>query len=99
MIRTFLWSGRWSFVVGRLASTLAASTTKTTIDSRPLLSKSTRDVVFRLLVRRFGENLFCLIELNQFAQQKETREFCHACRLLHVVRHNDDGIPLFELEY
>src|SRR5215831_12339769 len=65
---------------------------------RTFLSESASDVVFRLLVRRLGENLFCLIEFDQLAQQEEAGEFGYACRLLHVMSHNYDGIPLFELK-
>src|SRR5579863_2427570 len=62
------------------------------------LAEPAGNVIFRLFVRRLGENLLRLVELDQFSQQEESRELRHPRRLLHVVGDNYDGIPLFELE-
>src|SRR5579864_5346910 len=67
-------------------------------ESAYALSEPACNVVFRPLVRRLRKNLFRLVELNHLAQQEEARKLCHAGRLLHVVSHNYDGIPLLELE-
>ena len=56
------------------------------------------NVVFRPLVRRLGKDLFRLVELNHFTQQEKSCEFGHARRLLHIMGHNYDGIPFFELK-
>src|SRR5215469_10883024 len=62
------------------------------------LSEPAGDVIFGLLIRGLGEDLFRLVEFDQLAQQEEAGEFRDACRLLHIVRHDYDGIPLFELK-
>ena len=62
------------------------------------LSKPACDVVFRPLVRWGGEYLFRLVELDQFAHEKECGELRHARRLLHVVGHDHDSVAFFQLE-
>src|SRR5438067_162875 len=62
------------------------------------LSEPACDVVFRLLVRRLGEDFFGLAELDHLAQQEEAGKFSDTRSLLHVVGHNYDGIPFFELK-
>src|SRR5581483_1230687 len=63
-----------------------------------LLSESSSDVLFGLLLRRLGENLLRLVEFDQLTQQEESSELCHSSRLLHIMRDNYDGIALFELK-
>src|ERR1017187_5127196 len=60
-----------------------------------LLSESAGDVVFRPFVGRIGEYFFRLIELDHLAQQEKPGELGHAGRLLHIMRHNHDGVLLF----
>src|SRR6516165_3971444 len=56
----------------------------------PLLTKSTRDVVFGLLFRRRLEYFDRIVELYQLAQQKKAGAVRHAGGLLHVMGDDDD---------
>src|SRR5579864_1775863 len=53
------------------------------------LAEPSRDVIFRLLLRRALEDDLSLIELDQPAQQEKAGELCHSGGLLHVMRDDD----------
>src|SRR3990172_11795016 len=70
------------------------------------LSEAARNVVFRALVARFGEDLAGLSELHQNSPTsggllvnlcvEESRLIGDPGRLLHVVSHDDDGVVFFQ---
>ena len=61
------------------------------------LAESAGNVFFRQFIRWIRENYRCTITFDQFTLVHEGRVVRHACRLLHVVCHNDNRNPLFEL--
>src|SRR5262249_30246370 len=62
------------------------------------LSKPACNVIFSSLVRWIRKHFFRLIKLYQFSHQEEAGKIRDARRLLHVVRHNHDGVVLLQLE-
>src|SRR4029079_2354462 len=66
----------------------------------PLRSRSAEpagDVGLRALVVGGGEDVLSRAELDQLAEIHEGGEVRDARRLLHVMRHDDDGVVLLEL--
>src|SRR3984957_15104471 len=61
------------------------------------LSKPAGNVIFGLLLRRIGEYLPGLTELDQVAEIKERCQIRTARSLLHVVGHDNDRELLFKL--
>ena len=57
-----------------------------------LLPEPARDVVLGALVGRVGEDLVGRIELDQMTCEKEAGILCNTRGLLHVVRHDHDGV-------
>src|SRR2546421_5591530 len=60
-------------------------------------SEFPRDVLLRAGVIRCGEDLLCRSDLDELAVEQERRRVCHARRLLHVVRDDDDRHAMLEL--
>src|SRR5271165_1704179 len=63
------------------------------------LSESAGNVVFRLFIRRLGEDFFRLVEFDHLTQQEESGKLGDTRRLLHVMRDYHYRIPFFELKY
>src|SRR3569833_3412260 len=62
------------------------------IANSPPSAEAAGDVILGAPVVRCGEHLAGGAELDQLAEIHEGGEVGHACRLLHVVGHNDDGV-------
>src|SRR5712671_3921361 len=62
-----------------------------------MLTKPSGDVVLGLLLRRLDEQLVGDAELDQLAEVHVGREVRDARRLLHVVRHDEDGDALLQV--
>src|SRR6516164_3049761 len=60
------------------------------------LTESARNVILGSLFRRIAENLLSPVKFHQSSQIKESSHVGAACRLLHIVRHDDDGELIFE---
>src|ERR1700754_17666 len=56
------------------------------------LTEPTRDIILGAIVFRIGEHDLCFIIFNQLAQIEEGRFIANPGSLLHVVRHDDQGI-------
>src|SRR5437870_4211289 len=61
-------------------------------------TEPSRDVVFRLFLRRAGENSASGVEFNQLAEIKERGEIGDARGLLHVVGNDDNGVILLQFQ-
>ena len=59
--------------------------------ARPGLGEHAGEVIIQPLILGPLENLFGLVVLDHIAHVEERRAIGHARRLLHVVRHDDDG--------
>src|SRR6478736_3051047 len=57
----------------------------------PGLAEPSGDVVLSDLLTGIGEDLLGAVVLHEPTQHEERRELADARRLLHVVRHDDDG--------
>src|SRR5579884_1860772 len=57
------------------------------------------DVIFRLLDLRPGVNLVRRSRLDEAALVEKAVHIRNACRLLHIMGHNDDGVILLQLEH
>ena len=62
------------------------------------LTESTRDVVLSLFLGRICEQLTGLPNLDEAPGAEEGGDFADARRLLHIMRHDDDGVILFEFK-
>ena len=60
-------------------------------------AKTPRQIIRRARVGRILEELSGGRMLHQLAQQKERDRIGNARRLLHIVRHHDDGVAVLEL--
>src|SRR5579883_2027735 len=65
--------------------------------SPSLLTKASTQIVFGFLKLRVGKEVLRLSDFDQSPLQKEGSHIGNTSRLLHVVRHDDHRVVLFEL--
>jgi hypothetical protein len=61
-------------------------------------SESAGNVILRSLITGRSEDFVGLVEFDHPAQQKERREIRHARRLLQIMRDDDDGVSLAQVD-
>ena len=61
--------------------------------------ESTRDVILGPFISGVPEQIFGHAKFHEFPQQHEPRIVRYTGRLLHIMRHDDNSVPLFEVEH